>query len=381
MTSCTLTLPNDDVNRMFNEGNDEEFYRNSDNDEEYNFTKEEIMDLMEECMDEDDPVRVPPISEGARGYLVSGNAKTRKKYNEVWSKYKAWCRNADSKIDEENTLINYMHEVLDKGSVGVGSLWGHYSAINQLLRVEYDKNANAWPRLRKLMKNVTKWHVPKQSQIITHEKLKSLLTEKLSPYKNHFERLAVIAIALMYFGLLRQGEVREIKMENVKLNNDDQTISVEFKKRTKSRARGFSFSIPSYLYDIFKVYINELRPKSRGENFLKNWKLNKDGIGGIRVQNMGKDQLTRVLDIVSRLLKIDRSKISGHIWRRSAATCLANSGMSLLNLKRAGRWQSLTSCERYLEHSLSIRMDRMNRLDGAISESSTLVTKVRKYSI
>lgn len=38
--------------------------------------------------------------------------------------------------------------------------------------------------------------------------------------------------------------------------------------------------------------------------------------------------------------------------------------MRIINLKHAGCWNSLPSCEEYLEHSLPFYYDPMNRLDG-----------------
>ena len=173
-----------------------------------------------------------------------------------------------------------------------------------------------------------------------------------------------------------------ISIENVKMDDSNRRIHGEFTKRTKSRARGFGFTIPSLLYEPFKSYINELRPKVTGENFLKNWKASKKHPeGGARYQNMGKDQLTKMLDNICVFLSKPRDQVTGHVWRRSAATCLANSGMSLINLKRAGRWKSVTSCEKYLEHCLSIKLDRMNRLEGLIAGGEVLITNVSKTTV
>ena len=73
-----------------------------------------------------------------------------------------------------------------------------------------------------------------------------------------------------------------------------------------------------------------------------------------------------------------RDQVTGHVWRRSAATNLANSGMSLIDLKRAGRWKSTQCCEVYLEYSKKIKLDRMNRLTGSTGGEQELITRVSK---
>ena len=156
--------------------------------------------------------------------------------------------------------------------------------------------------------------------IVSWEEVQRLFVH-LSSSVDQFDKLTLVAVALMYFGLLRQGEVRIISIENVKMDDSNRRIHVEFTKRTKSRARGFGFTIPSLLYEPFKSYINELRPKVTGENFLKNWKASKKHPeGGARYQNMGKDQLTKMLDNICVFLGKPRDQVTGHIWRRSAAT-------------------------------------------------------------
>ena len=98
--------------------------------------------------------------------------------------------------------------------------------------------------------------------------------------------------------------------------------------------------------------------------------------GEKRIQNMGRNQLQRMLDWLCLFLDMPRDQVTGHVWRRSVATNLANSGMSLINLKRAGRWKSTQSCELYLEHSRKIKLDRMNRLTGSTGGEQDLIIRV-----
>ena len=77
---------------------------------------------------------------------------------------------------------------------------------------------------------------------------------------------------------------------------------------------------------------------------------------------MGKMKHSATLRKIELFLNLAPKRLSSHYWRRSAATELANSGISLLGLKRAGRWKNLKSAEEYLEHCLPVQRDRMTRL-------------------
>ena len=77
---------------------------------------------------------------------------------------------------------------------------------------------------------------------------------------------------------------------------------------------------------------------------------------------MGKGTHAGILHRIEIFLKLPPNSLTSHVWRRSAATELANSGISLLGLKRAGRWKNLASAEEYLEHSIPVQQDRVNRL-------------------
>ena len=170
-----------------------------------------------------------------------------------------------------------MHDEIEYGKIGVGSVCNKYSAINQKLRIKHKTNANKWATLRIFMKNVTKHYVPRQTIIMEWEDIDSFFQE-LAGTKDHFDRLTLVTVSLMYFGLLRQGEVLQVSIDNVRLNEKEHLIHIEFNKRKKSRARGFSYTIPTFLYTIFKQYIDELHPKSSGEHFLKNRRANKKGV-------------------------------------------------------------------------------------------------------
>ena len=79
---------------------------------------------------------------------------------------------------------------------------------------------------------------------------------------------------------------------------------------------------------------------------------------------MGKDCHGEMLRMVESFLGKPKKSLTSHCWRRSTATVLANSGISAIGLKRAGKWKNLQTAEEYLEHSAPVLKDRMSRLSG-----------------
>ena len=66
---------------------------------------------------------------------------------------------------------------------------------------------------------------------------------------------------------------------------------------------------------------------------------------------MGKGRIDVTLRKIEALLGLESKTLTAHCFCRLGETSLANSGASVINIKQAGRWRSLTTVEGYLEHS------------------------------
>ena len=268
----------------------------------------------------------------------SGSKKTTKaKYSLWWTRYVKYSRENDEREDKESTVCHYFHDSLNNRDFGVGSVWSIYACINSGMRTKYGMQMNKWCELRTMLVNITKYYIPKKSDIITKEQFKTLILLCFDP-NNPSDLASIITISLMYCGLLRQSEVHEIRVEDVKVSKESDNIYVDFARPTKSRARGFGFMLPTFLTPYFKLYCSQLdRTGKHGKplktsQFLKNYNLRSKK----RSQNMGKMKHFATLRKIELFLKLTPKSLTSQCWRRSAATELANSGISLLGLKRAG---------------------------------------------
>ena len=122
--------------------------------------------------------------------------------------------------------------------------------------------------------------------------------------------------------------------------------------------------LPTFLTPYFNLYCSQLdRTGKHGKpfktsQFLRNYNVRSKK----RSQNMEKLKHSATLRKIELFLKLTPKSLTSHCWRRSAATELANYGISLLGLKRAVRWKNLKSAEEYMEHCLPVQRDRMTRL-------------------
>eukprot|EP00957_Ditylum_brightwellii_P001034 82215-Ditylum_brightwellii.AAC.1 len=77
---------------------------------------------------------------------------------------------------------------------------------------------------------------------------------------------------------------------------------------------------------------------------------------------MGLHKAVSFCQMIEKKLELPSNFLSTHFGRHSGATSLADAGISLKNLKRAGRWASQKACKEYLEHSHAMKMDRLKML-------------------
>ena len=90
---------------------------------------------------------------------------------------------------------------------------------------------------------------------------------------------------------------------------------------------------------------------------------------GTRMQNMGEHDLSKMAEELAVRLDKDPKNHSTKSFRRSAATQLAESGISIIGSQIVGNWKGVTTQLEHMEHSNRSCNDRMSMLDGEDEES------------
>lgn len=116
--------------------------------------------------------------------------------------------------------------------------------------------------------------------------------------------------------------------------------------------------IKDEFYNTVKKYI-DLRPKDCSiERFFLRYEK-----GRCMRQAIGKNKITEIpKNIVSFLNLPDQSGYTGHCFRRTSTTLLANAGASVTTLKQHGGWKSSHVAEGYVENSLHNKNKIFNKI-------------------
>ena len=270
-------------------------------------------------------------------------------YQNLWTTFVA-NNNIENKYDI--ALVRFFQNI--QGRYSPNTLWVIYSCLNSRFIDNYRVNLKSLHRLHKYLKQQTQLYVATKSKTFSTKEIDTILMY-LQDKKEPKETLQGVAIALLYFGLLRSTEVQMIQMDDVKVEDlgSKKVIEVTFKHERKQRNEGFQYYIPSKFFPMFGRYSEEIckdTVASGNLQFLKNW----NKIGRRRVQNTGKNNINILHIAACKILKRNKKGYSSHCWRHSTATKLADTGEYHINLKQHGQWVSNGMVEGYIANSLPL---------------------------
>ena len=204
---------------------------------------------------------------------------------------------------------------------------------------------------------ITSHHVSKKSKVFNKDALHRVLMFAQES-GNPEDTLMGVGASLMYYGLLRMVDVMNVTVEDVRIVKGER-VSVKFEHERKRKNPGFSFFIPLIYSPMFERYKSQLNPYAKkNSRFLKNF----NDRTKIRNQNAGRNAVSRWITRICQILGVPKEGYTTHAFRRSAATNLADSGVSFVNLKRHGQWASDSVVEGYIANSLPLRLEREEKL-------------------
>lgn len=121
--------------------------------------------------------------------------------------------------------------------------------------------------------------------------------------------------------------------------------------------RTFTISNLEYI-DIYRRY-KSVRPSHTSSNrlFLKYAK------GKCVNQHVGVNKMGEIPSLIAKWLGKEMFKsYTGHCFRRTSATLLADAGGDLISIKRHGGWKSSSVAEGYIEDSLMNKVEISNKI-------------------
>ncbi|XP_031348032.1 uncharacterized protein LOC116174282 [Photinus pyralis] len=281
-------------------------------------------------------------------------------YKKEFEKFCPWMRNNNAEIVTEKVLLAYF---LDQSkNYKSSSLWCMYSKLKCMLRIKNDIDISQFSKLSAFLKKCSVGYSAEKSLVFSKNQLINFLT---SACDEQYLLMKVVAI----FGLF--GACRRIEFYNLCVSDvqEEGAVFVVNLKDTKThQPRTFTILNDDNMNytELIKKYIN-LRPKHvKIEKFFLFYGAGKCTCNPIGINTFG--QIPRKIAKYLNLPNADQ--FTGHSFRRTSATILADSGADIRTLKRHGDWKSdavAEGCQRIRDLASSSTIS----VSGITSASST----------
>lgn len=318
---------------------------------------------------EQDEIYVPEhiLNEAATATADLLPDKSKKIYEKEFRMFSEWREANSIKGVNEEVLLAYFSNKSKK--VKPSSLWSYYSMLKSTILINENVDISKYCKLHSLLKKQTVGYTPKKSQIFEKHHIKKFLNEAPDEKYLFMKVLAIMGIA----GGCRIDEL--YKMEYNHIDDRGSVIVVDLPDTKTNKKRTFTVigeeSGVSPISTIRK-YLS-LRPSNVKTNkFFLTYRAPK-----CTVQPVGINTMAKVPRMIAQFLSLpDENSYTGHCFRRSSASLLANSGADLLTIKRHGGWKSSSVAEGYIEESVSTKVAVSKKIFGEIQSndagSSTL---------
>ncbi|CAH1366303.1 unnamed protein product, partial [Tenebrio molitor] len=270
-------------------------------------------------------------------------AKSRELYEKTYNEFKTWCTEQQITNYTEPVFLAYFLNIAQRGLIA--SLWPKFSMLKSTLYVKKNIDIGKFNKLIMYVKRQTEGHVPKKSKVLEKEQVQKCI---LDAPNNLFLMTKAVTIFGVCGGCRRQ-ELCDVKVQHVK---DEGAVIVVRIPDTKSHvSRAFTILSDGNGFnpiDLVRQYM-KLRPShTKIDRFFLSYRNKKCTVQPVGIKTIGKFP-----SIIAKYLGLENAaSYTGHCYRRTSATLLANAGADVLTLKRHGSWKSSTVAENYVAESM-----------------------------
>lgn len=326
--------------------------------------------------DSEDSVKCTPpeITEAANeATLQLLPAKSKERYENAYKKFMCWYEAKNCKRISEKEVLAYIAE---KSKVFKAStLWSEYSMLKATLSVHKDTDISKYCKVISFLKRHADGYQPKKSKILTKAEIEKFLLE--APDISYL--MMKVALIFGISGALRRDELTKLTIDDIQ---DVSTALIIKLAETKTKTpRTFTIvqnaNNPIDHLGLYRKYLS-LRPSTithrRFFVAYNNGRCNSQPVG----RNTHGNLPFRIAEFLSLE---DPKSYTGHCFRRSSATLLADAGADLTTVKRHGGWKSSTVAEGYIEDSIENKMAVSSKiLAGPSIEPASVCQEITKTS-
>lgn len=179
-------------------------------------------------------------------------------------------------------------------------------------------------------------------------------------------------LAIGIAGACRREELTKMTLDDVKEQGDIVLINIPDSKTYTSR----NFVLCGRGQEYLKKYLNLRPPQVTTRRLFLFYRKSKCTSQVVGINSIGK-----MPSQIAYFLHLPNSETyTGHCFRRSSATLLADAGGDLMTLKRHGGWKSSSVAEGYVEESVQNKIEIAKKITGTthktlqIQQESCLLT-------
>ncbi|XP_012258559.2 uncharacterized protein LOC105687471 [Athalia rosae] len=275
-------------------------------------------------------------------------AKSRTRYESIYDKFVEWRKKKNTTSFSENVLMTYFNEL--SKTLKPSTLWSQYSMLKSTIISRDDIDISSYTNLTAFLKRQATGFKSKKSKVLTSHDVEEFLNK--APDMKYLA--TKVALVFGVAGACRGRELCNITTSDI---NDTGTMAVITIPQAETNVQR-TFLVIQNFYDIFKKY-KALRPPDAATNrfFLnyQNGKCTQQVIGIHKFGNMPKE--------IAAFLNLSNPKdYTGHSFRRTSATLLADTGVNIRRLTNHIGWKSNRAAEEHNDDSPDDRNESFKRI-------------------
>ncbi|KAJ8911007.1 hypothetical protein NQ315_011272 [Exocentrus adspersus] len=296
----------------------------------------ELSSFSEEESREKTTDEIRSVAAAAKDSLLP--SKSKHLYEETYNAYRKWCCNKKIKSTCEDSILAYFNSDLSRYKSS--SLWSKYSMLRSTINLLNFQVSFLFSKGK--VKDINR----KKSLILTREHIDEFLI-KADTKEHLFNKVILI------FGVAGACRRQELVTLSTTCVQDCETHFLVKLEDTKTKAERSFIITPE---DTVPFDLPGLRTIDFFVNYIKE---------KCTVQPVGIHKIGSVPSLVAKFLHLENfSSYTGHCFRRSSATLLANAGANMEVIKRHGGWRSSTVAEGYIEDCENTKINIAQKILG-----------------
>ncbi|XP_073964583.1 uncharacterized protein [Choristoneura fumiferana] len=241
---------------------------------------------------------------------------------QAYANFIQWKNSKNASSFSENVFMAYFSELAKRYKPS--SLWCIYSMLKSTVQNKNAIDIKAYTNLTAFLKRRSDGFYSRKSKVLTPNEVEKFIKE--APDNQYLA--TKVALIFGITGACRRQELNNITTKDIENHGEMLLVKIPNTKNKIPR----SFTIHGPFYEIVKKYESLRSTKGKSDRFFQNFQN-----GKCTSQPIGVNKFGSMPREIAKFLGLPQADAyTGHSFRRTSATLLANSGADILTLKRHG---------------------------------------------